>query len=123
MATPRMDAFGRLLLKQRRLSKERVSLITHFQSLPGLENFLKLLSFDVFNTAATHGPVVIINQSQWRSDNIILHKTLPPSVISTPPNFHDRANQLKGQFLRAQKEMGLDSIDYDLTLASVLADL
>ncbi|KAH9047039.1 hypothetical protein EDB84DRAFT_1435094 [Lactarius hengduanensis] len=88
--------------------KEHVSLITHFQSLPGVENFLKPLSFDDLNTAATHGPVIIINQSQWRSDIIILHKTLPPSVISTPLNFHDRANQLKGQLLRAQKEKGLD---------------
>ncbi|KAH9030076.1 hypothetical protein EDB84DRAFT_1676993 [Lactarius hengduanensis] len=40
-------------------------------------------------------PVIIINQSQRRSDIIILHKTLPPSVISTPLNFPDPANQLK----------------------------
>ncbi|KAH9041770.1 CHAT domain-containing protein [Lactarius pseudohatsudake] len=40
-------------------------------------------------------PVIIINQSQRRSDIIILHKTLPPSVISIPLNFPDPANQLK----------------------------
>ncbi|KAH9026044.1 hypothetical protein EDB85DRAFT_1893574 [Lactarius pseudohatsudake] len=31
-----------------------------------------------------------------------LHKTLPPSVISTSLNFHDPANQLKGQLLLRQ---------------------
>ncbi|KAH9173127.1 hypothetical protein EDB89DRAFT_808253 [Lactarius sanguifluus] len=75
------------------------------------------------NSAAAHGPVVIINQSKWRSDIIILHKYSPPSVISTPSSFHDRANRLKNQLLRARKESGLDSRDYDLTLASVLSDL
>ncbi|KAH8985469.1 CHAT domain-containing protein [Lactarius akahatsu] len=97
---------------------ERVSLITHIQSLSGLGDFLKPLSFDVLKPAATHGPVIVVNQSRWRSDIIILHKHLPPSVIFTPPNFHDSANQLKGQ-----PERGLDSQDYDFTLASVLADL
>ncbi|KAI9436314.1 CHAT domain-containing protein [Lactarius indigo] len=122
-AGPGMDAFGRLLLRQRKLSEERGSLITHIQSLSGLGNFLKPLPFDALNCAAIHGPVIIINQSRWRSDIIILHKDSPPSVIFTPPNFHNRANQLRDQLLRTQKEKGLDSIDYDLTLASVLADL
>ncbi|KAH9162269.1 CHAT domain-containing protein [Lactarius sanguifluus] len=119
----RTDVFSRLLLRQRRLLDERVSLITHIQSLSGLGNFLKPLSFDALNSAATHGPVIVVNQSRWRSDIIILYKDLPPSVIFTPPNFHDRANQLKDKLLHTQKERGLDSEDYDLTLASVLADL
>ncbi|KAH9026048.1 hypothetical protein EDB85DRAFT_199584 [Lactarius pseudohatsudake] len=54
---------------------------------------------------------------------VILYKDLPPSVFFTPPNFHNHANQLKGQLLHTQKERGLDSKDYDFTLASVLADL
>ncbi|KAI9432548.1 hypothetical protein H4582DRAFT_2192548 [Lactarius indigo] len=112
-AGPGMDAFGRLLLRQRKLSEERGSLITHIQSLSGLGNFLKPLPFDALNCAAIHGPVIIINQSRWRSDIIILHKDSPPSVIFTPPNFHNRANQLRDQLLRTQKEKGLDSIDYD----------
>ncbi|KAI9453685.1 CHAT domain-containing protein [Lactarius psammicola] len=118
-----IDTFGRLLLQQRKLSKERDSLIARIQSFPGLGNFLKPPSFDVLNSAAAHGPVIIINQSRWRSDIIILHKDSPPSVVSTPFNFHDRTNRLKNQLLRARKESGLDSKDYDLTLASVLSNL
>jgi hypothetical protein len=55
---------------------------------------------------------------------ILLVKDSPPSIISTfPSDFHDRANQLENELLRVRKEKGLDSEDYDLTLASVLSDL
>ncbi|KAI9435226.1 CHAT domain-containing protein [Lactarius psammicola] len=118
-----MDAFDRLLLQQRRLSEERDCLITRIQSFPGFENFLKPPSFDVLNSAAKHGPVIIINQSEWRSDIIVLYKDLSPSFISTPSDFCDRANRLKDQLLRIRKEKGLDSEDYNLTLAFVLAEL
>src|SRR6202012_2236034 len=69
------------------------------------------------------GPVILINQSRWRSDIVILLKDLPPSLITTPPDFHVRANRLNEQLLSVRKDKGLDSNEYDLTLASVLADL
>ena len=70
-----------------------------------------------------HGPVIIINQSQFHSHIILLLKDSPPSVTSTPFDFHDRANQLKERFSHVRKEKGLESEDYVHTLASVLADL
>jgi len=118
-----MDSIGSLVATQRRLLEERNTLISRIQSLPDLENFLRPPSFDALNSAAAHGPVIIINQSEWRSDIIILHKYLSPSIISTPSDFRDRANRLKDELLRVRKERGLDSEDYNLTLASVLADL
>ena len=53
----REDSIGHLVLTQRRLLEERSSLISHIQSLPGLEDFLKPLSFDVLDSAAACGPV------------------------------------------------------------------
>ncbi|KAF8268862.1 CHAT domain-containing protein [Lactarius quietus] len=120
-----MDWIGRLVTTQQRLLEERETLISHIQSLPGLQNFLKPPSFDILNSAAAQGPLIIICQSQLRFPSyiIILLKDSPPSVIPTPPNFHDCANQLKDDLLHIRKEKGLDSNDYDLTLASVLSDL
>ncbi|KAI9436313.1 CHAT domain-containing protein [Lactarius indigo] len=118
-----MDLIGSLVATQRKLLEERNSLISRIQTLSGLENFLRPQSFDALNSAAAHGPVIVINQSDWRSDIIILHRDLPPSVIATQPDFHDRANALKDQLLRVRKENGLDSEDYGHNLASVLADL
>src|SRR6266702_3135387 len=117
------DQFGRLLVHQRRLLEERDSLISDIQVIPGLENFLKPPSFDDLNSAASRGPVIIINQSGWRSDIIILLKDSPPSVISPPFNLHDHANRLKDQLLRTRNVSGLDSEDYGLTLANVLVNL
>ncbi|KAF8271698.1 CHAT domain-containing protein [Lactarius quietus] len=108
-----VDSIGVLVTTQRRLLEERDTLISHIQSLPGLETFLMPRSFVVLKSAAAQGPVIIINQSRYS----------PPSVISTHSNFHDRANQLKDDLLHVRKEKGLDSDDYDLTLASVLSAL
>jgi tetratricopeptide (TPR) repeat protein len=116
---------GHLVLTQRRLLEERNSLISHIQSLPGFEHFLKKPSFDFLNSAASHGPVIVINQSQAKfpSHILLLLKDSRPFIISTPSGFHGRANRLVNGLLRVRKEKGLDSNDYGLTLASVLSDL
>jgi hypothetical protein len=118
-------SIGHLVLMQRTLLEERNSLITHIQSLPGFEHFLKPQSFAFLNSAASHGPVIIINQSQaaFPSHIILLLEDSPPSIISTPPSFDDRANRLENDLLRVRKEKGIGSEDYELTLASVLSDL
>ena len=118
-----VDPFGRLLLKQRRLLKERDNLISQIQSLPGFHNFLSSPSFETLRTAASSGPVIIINHSEWRSDILILLHNTPPSLIPTPDNFHKRAHTLKGRLLDARQKDGLDSDLYDQTLASVLEEL
>ena len=114
-----VDLIRRLVSAQRRLLEERASetLISHIQSLSGLEGFLKSPSFDDLNSAAAYGPVIIINQSRFRSYIIIiLLKDSHPSIIFTLSDIHDCADHLKDELLRAQKEKGLDSEDYDLTL-------
>ena len=118
-------SIGHLVLTQRRLLEERNSLISHIQSLPGFERFLKPPSFDFLKCVASHGPVIIVNQAylQFPSHIILLLKDSRPFIISTPSNFQDRANQLENNLLRIRKEKGLDSKDYDRALASVLADL
>ena len=105
--------------------EERSSLISHTQSLPGFEHFLKSPSYDVLISVASHGPFIIINQSQivFPFHIIILLIDSPPSIISTPSNFHDRAKQLEKDLLRIRKEKGLDTEDYNLTLVSILSDL
>jgi CHAT domain-containing protein len=118
----REHSIGHLVLTQRRLLEERNTLITHIQSLPGFEHFLRPPSFDFLISAASHGPVLIINLSQF-SSHILLLIDSRAFLISTPSSFYDRANQLERELLRVRKEKGLDSNDYDLTLASVLSGL
>ncbi|KAH9170797.1 CHAT domain-containing protein [Lactarius sanguifluus] len=118
-----VDPFGRLLLKQRRLLKERDKLVSQIQALPGFDSFLTSPSFDTLRSAASSGPIIIINHSQWRSDILILLHYTSPSLISTPHDFYDRAIALKDELLDSRNKYGLDSSHYDETLASVLAGL
>ncbi|KAI9441129.1 CHAT domain-containing protein [Lactarius psammicola] len=118
-----VDPFGRLLLKQRGLLKERDNLISQIQALPGFDSFLTSPSFDTLRSATSSGPVVIINHSRWRSDILILLHNASPSLIPTPRDFYDRASALKDKLLDSRHKYGLDSNHYDETLASVLAEL
>jgi CHAT domain-containing protein len=118
-----VDSFGRLLLKQRNLLKERFKLISQIRSLPGFDGFLVSPPFDTLRSAASSGPVIIINHSRWRSDILILLHDMPPSLIPTPHDFYDRATAFKDKLLDSRCKHGLDSTDYDNTLAYVLAEL
>jgi CHAT domain-containing protein len=118
-----VDPFGRLLLKQRVLLKERAKLISKIQSLPGFDTFLASPSFKTLRSAASSGPVIIINYSKWRSDILVLLHDMPPSLIPTPDDFFERAGALKDKLLNSREKYGLDSNDYDEALASVLAEL
>jgi CHAT domain-containing protein/tetratricopeptide (TPR) repeat protein len=117
-----MDPFGRLVVKQRKLSDERKSLIVQIQALPGFESFLKTPSFDTLRSAAARGPVIIINHCRWRSDIIIILHDSPPSLIPVTKDFYFRAEEMRDQLFRARKR-GLDSKEYEETLSSVLERL
>ncbi|KAI9441130.1 CHAT domain-containing protein [Lactarius psammicola] len=118
-----VDPFGRLLLKQHGLLKERDNLISQIQALPGFNSFLASPSFDTLRSAASSGPVIIINHSKWRSDILILLHNTSPSLIPTTCDFYHRARALRDNLLDSRHKSRLDSTDYDRTLASVLAEL
>jgi len=120
--TDAMDPFGDLVVRQRKLLDDREKLISQIQALPGFDTFLKPPSFDTLRSAARHGPVIIINHSEWRSDIIIVLHNSPPSLINTSDDFYDRANELQDQLLGARRE-DPESITYEDALRSVLKEL
>ena len=117
------DPYGHVLMKQRKLLEERDHIVSQIRSMPGLQNFLMTPSFDTLRSAASHGPVIIINHSEWRSDILILLYDSPPSLIPTSHGFYDNANRLKDDLMGARKNQELDSMEYDRVLAIVLEEL
>jgi len=117
-----MGPFGRLIVRQQGLLDDRDRLISQIRARKGLESFLKPLSFDDLRFAAMLGPVILINHCRWRSDIIILLYDSPPSLIPTAYDFYNRANKLRDQLLGA-REKGLDSVEYEDALRSVLKEL
>ena len=97
-----MGPFGQLVVKQRKLVAERDALISQIQGRPGLEGFLTTPSFSTLRSAASRGPVVLINHCRWHSDILILfHNSLPYS-IPTADYFCDCANKLRGVLVEAR---------------------
>ena len=121
--TDGLDSFGRRVLQQRKLLEERNEFISQIQNLPGLQGFLKTPSFDALQSVASHGPVIIINHSHWRSDIVILHDNSTPSHIPTSDDFYSRASGLADTLLSVRRDRGVDSGEYNSTLASVLIGL
>ena len=117
------DEFGSLFRRQRWLLKERDNLISQIRALPGFDRFLTFPLFDTLRSAASSGPVIIINHSEPRSDILILLHNASPSLIPTPTNFYCRANDLKDKLLASRIKDGPSSSKYDETLASILAGL
>ena len=117
------DQFGSLFRRQRGLLKERDKVISQIRDLPGFDRFLTFPLFDTLRSAASSGPVIIVNHSESRSDILILLPNATPSLISTPTDFYDRANALKDKLVVSQVKDGLNSSEYDKTLASALAEL
>ena len=116
------DPFGRLVIKRKKLVEERDALISQIQSQPGFEGFLDAPSFDTLRSAASRGPVIIINHSIWRSDIMIIYRHSPPCSIPTAKTFFTRANDLRDELAQARNR-GLDSIEYQKALRSVLEGL
>jgi hypothetical protein len=118
------DPFGRLVIKQKKLVEERDALISQIRSRPGLEGFLRAPSYTTLHSAASRGPVVIVNHCEWRSDIIIIFDNSLPCSIPTDDTFFARANELRDELVEARKpEGGLDSKEYQDTLCSVLKGL
>ncbi|KAH9025937.1 CHAT domain-containing protein [Lactarius pseudohatsudake] len=117
-----MDPFGRLVVKQRKLVEERGALISQIRDRPGLEGFLKAPSFISLRSAASRGPVIIINHCEWRSDILIIFHSSLPCSIPTAGDFYNRANKLRDELGEARKH-GLDSVEYQDALSSVLKGL
>ncbi|KAN0134179.1 CHAT domain containing protein [Lactarius tabidus] len=117
-----MDAFGRLVIKREKLVEERDALILQIQSRPGLEGFLGAPSFTTLRSAASRGPVIIINHCEWRSDLIIIFHNSLPCSIPTAKMFFARAKKLRDDLVEARK-CGLDSVEYQDALSSVLKGL
>ena len=108
---------------QQELYTKRDALISQIRDQLGIDNFLSPLPFDALRSAASHGPIIMINHCKWRSDVIIILHNSPPSHIRMPSNFFDTANQLKARLLNTREQHGLDSGQYEDALAFVLAEL
>jgi hypothetical protein len=117
------DAFGVAFEELHGLLKRRQEVIRQIRALQGFANFMKTVSFRTLQTAATRGPIIIVNHCRFRCDILIILHDSPPSLIPTDEGFYERASNLASQLKESRPKHGLDSTDHDDVLANVLAGL
>ncbi|MBV7699551.1 CHAT domain-containing protein [Streptomyces sp. TRM70350] len=72
--------------QRRELAQEMDALVARVRELPGLEDFLRLPSLERLQSAAAHGPVVVVNTSTVRCDALVVTRT---DVHTVPlPDLH-----------------------------------
>jgi len=118
-----MGKFRRLAVRRRELLAKRQDLVSQMQALPGLEGFMKTPSFDALRSAVVHGPVIIVNHSEWRCDILIVLHHMRPSLITTPEYSYGRAIELRNRLVHARNNNPLESKQYQRALRFVLKSL
>ena len=117
------DTFSPMFKEQRRLLRERQKIVAGAKALPGFENFMEVVPFRTLQDAASRGPIIVINHCRWRCDILIVRHQLPPSLITTPEGFYDRASTLASTLLEARKKYAVESELFQQELRSVLKEL
>ena len=66
---------------QRLLLQEWDEIVRKIRRVPGHNDFLKPIPFDILRSASAEGPVIIVNLSERRCDAIILVQDQPPVLV------------------------------------------
>ena len=102
------------------LNSELKRLVNKIRELPGLSHFLLPLPFSELQRAASGGPVVIVNASQYGCDAlVVLHDRQPVHILLriTREHVRDLSSKLRTTTMRAK------SMDITRDLGVILRDL
>ncbi|KAL5532302.1 hypothetical protein ACEPAF_5871 [Sanghuangporus sanghuang] len=115
-------AIDATLAQVRRLSEEQEVLINDIRRIPGFEDFLMVKPFDTIRQAASEGPVVVLNHSNYRCDALIIlaRENDPCICIPLDKDFHADSNNLHEELIRIRRTLGVGSRAYDEVLRRVM---
>ncbi|PSR99051.1 hypothetical protein PHLCEN_2v4208 [Hermanssonia centrifuga] len=77
-----------LLRRKRLLLQELNEIISKIRATQGFDDFLRAKPFATLQTAAIHGPVILVNRHESRSDGIIILHDRAPIIIPLSSSFH-----------------------------------
>jgi tetratricopeptide (TPR) repeat protein/CHAT domain-containing protein len=87
--------------RHRILSEEWDTAVGRIRQTDGFANFLRAVPFTTLQSAATEGPIIIVNISHYRSDAIILQDPGPPVLVCLPGASPDALHQLSKELSSA----------------------
>ena len=86
-----------------RAAQEWDDLVARVRKLPGFHSFLRRPDIEELQSAASEGPVVVINISRWRCDALVIEETHIRVVPLPHLSLHDVVERA-GNYLRALEE-------------------
>ncbi|EJC99004.1 uncharacterized protein FOMMEDRAFT_113608 [Fomitiporia mediterranea MF3/22] len=106
----------------KQLSTEQEEIIGEIRQIPGLEGFLAATPFNVLQQAASEGPVIVVNHSEYRSDVLIVlsHEDLPVICLPLDEEFGKDSFELCVKLLEARRQLKVDSLEYDEILRQAM---
>ncbi|THG97356.1 hypothetical protein EW026_g4624 [Hermanssonia centrifuga] len=110
------------MTNNRELSEHYERIISEIRQLDGFSSFLQATPFPTLQTAASEGPVILINVDEHRSDGMILRATEPPLLVRLPGNLSSTVNKLSTQLVVADR-MNRDGDRYGVDRRSVRFDV
>ncbi|THG93370.1 hypothetical protein EW026_g7847 [Hermanssonia centrifuga] len=121
--------FDAKVTKNRQLSEDHQRIISEIRQLDGFSSFLQATPFSTLQTAASEGPVILINVNIHRSDAIILRATETPLLVPLPGNLSATVNTLSARLVvvdcinRDEDRYGIDSQRNRFDLSNILQTL
>ncbi|THG93078.1 hypothetical protein EW026_g8055 [Hermanssonia centrifuga] len=91
--------FDAKMTKNRQLLEEYERLISEIRQLDGFSNFLQATPFSILQTAASEGPVILVNVNEHRSDAIILRATETPLLVPLPETLFAMVDTLSARLV------------------------
>ncbi|KAL5523393.1 hypothetical protein ACEPAF_1660 [Sanghuangporus sanghuang] len=119
---PDKPSVDEVLLRIRRLLEEQEAIVARIRHLPGFENFLGVVPFEVLQEAASEGPIIVINHCEFRSDALIVlsRKESPCVCVPLDKGWYLEAFDLCNELLRVRRDRGVYSAKYDESLRRVM---
>ncbi|KAF9069369.1 CHAT domain-containing protein [Rhodocollybia butyracea] len=117
------DQFGHSLSEKRHLLHAQRDIIEKIHKIPGFETFLGRKSSDELKPAASHGPVIVVNCSRYRSDILILLEQNSPVLIPLVEGFYEQVQNLVEQLTEASSIIKAAPKRYNHVLRATLKDL
>ncbi|KAF9062540.1 CHAT domain-containing protein [Rhodocollybia butyracea] len=117
------DPFGRSLSEKSHLLQAQADVVGKIHKIPGFETFLGRKSFGELQSAAMHGPVIVVNCSGRRSDVLIILEQNLPILIPMVEGFYEETKTLVQRLKEAQSDIKVAPKRYNHVLRATLQDL
>ncbi|EJD06604.1 uncharacterized protein FOMMEDRAFT_151880 [Fomitiporia mediterranea MF3/22] len=114
--------FDEELKLKKQLSLEQEGIINEIRQVPGFKSFLKAMPFKELQRAASEGPIIIVNHSEYRSDALIIffHDVHSVVCVSLDMEFYGDSIKLCNELVNTRQRLKSHPMKYEEKLCEAM---